>query len=392
MNIALLSLPSNFHCRKWAKGLRRAGANVCVYSFEDGDAGTGIQTVKIPPPLAFHKRYFYPCYELTGKKLLRELKARRTDVLHPLHATPFGTWAVKTGFRPTVVAAIGADIFDFSPQPPPVQWQQNAAFLSAAKRNLLRPFYRKRVLAALNFADKITADNQALCNAIVEGFGVKNEKIELLRWGVDPDMFEDNREADAKINELLRPLSPPVVVVPRGLKPIYRANVILQALDRWLSKERETEGGFVLMTAGYSPDPQLYFRAKRLQAAHPNRVVLIDEQLNEREMGALWKRTDGFVSAPVYDGYSAAVAEGRYVGAVPIVDDSEAVKEWYDGENALVVAPFNAENLSKTLEVFIQNGPRLRQRFAPRNRKWITEHSLLSSSSRRFLKLCETLL
>ncbi len=392
MNVAILSLPSNFHCRKWAKGLRQAGAKVCVYSFEDGDAGPGIDTVKITPPAAFGKRYFYPSYELLGGKLLRELRARRTDVLHPLHVTPFGTWAVKTGFHPTVVAAVGADIFDYSPVPPPVQWQQNTSLFSAVKRKLLRPFYRNRVLSALNFADKITADNQALCKGIIRWFGVESEKIVLLPWGVDPDMFQENPVVNRNIEELLRPLSPPIVLVPRGLKPVYRADVVLETLEVFLQKHSVYPCGFVFMTAGYSPDPRLYFRAQKLQSNHSDKVVLVDRRLNEREMGALWKRADAFVSAPVYDGYSATVAEGRYIGAVPIVDDSEAVLEWFDGENAVVVSPFNAENLLKALKNFVENPREYKQRFAARNRKWIEEHSMLSTSSRRFLRMCETFL
>ncbi|MCS7086093.1 MAG: glycosyltransferase [Bacteroidia bacterium] len=391
MNVALLSQPSNFHCRKWAKGLRQAGARVCVYSFEDGDAGPGVETVRIAPPWAWKDRYFYPSYEFTGERLLRELRARRTHVLHPMHATPFGVWALRTRFRPVVVAAVGADVFDHGPNPPPVQWQQSSSPLSRFKRRILRPFYRSRVRAVLRRADRITADNRALINAIVEGFGVGEEKIELLRWGVDPDMFVPTPEAEAFVEKLLRPLSTPIVLIPRGLKPVYRAETILACVERRLARGSDSSGGFVFLSAGYASDPRLLAQARTLHRLYPDKVALVETQLDEKTMGALWRRVEAFVSAPVYDGYSAAVAEGRYAGAVPIVDDSDAVREWYDGDNAIVVRPFDEPNLYDALELFFARAQDFRARFAERNRRWIERHSLLPEAARRFLQICQNL-
>jgi glycosyltransferase involved in cell wall biosynthesis len=392
VRIALLSQPGNFHCRKWAKGLRTAGADVCVYSFEEGDAGPGVEAVRIPPPFAAGGRYFYPCYETTGKRLKKELLARRTQILHPMHVTPFGVWAMNTGFRPTIAAAVGADVFDHVPRPSTVGWQENLSPLSKLKRRLLRPYYRQRALSALGFADRITADNLALIQTLTRWFGVAREKIELLRWGVDTDMFVHDASAEAAVAQFLAPLSRPIVLAPRGLKPVYRADIILQAVETFLCRYPHIEGGFVFMTAGYASDPVLWRHAKRLQSRFPQRIGLVEEQWNEKRMGALWKRTAAFISAPVYDGYSAAVAEGRYAGAVPIVDDSPAVQEWCNGQNALVVAPFTVTELVDTLARFLTDAPRYIRSIAPVNRRWIEEHSLLSTAAQRFLALSQSLL
>jgi len=189
-HIGLLPLPGNFHCRKWAHALARAGAAVTVFSPE---ADAGLDVVQIPPPVRWGGRYRYPSYLLSAQALRQTLLQRGVDVLHPLHVTPFGFWGALTGVRPMVVAALGADILEYPPrlseQPELAQRNWAATQQEGQLGRLLfyakNRFYRRTVAWTLRHADHITADNQALAHAMTNWFGVPASKITLLRWGVD---------------------------------------------------------------------------------------------------------------------------------------------------------------------------------------------------------------
>lgn len=394
MRLALLSLPGNFHCRKWAGALARAGAKTTVYSFEASEI-PGVECVRIKPPVIWKGRYRFPSYLLAARTLRRELESRRTGVLHPLHLTPFGVWARRSGFRPYIPAAVGADVFEYAQKDlRRGRWADDGAACSRMKDAALRPFYRREVAAVLRDAARVTADNQPLADAMRETFAVPEEKIELLRWGLDPELFDATTDAEAA--RTLRGLNIPedsrLVLSPRGLKPVYQAEAVLQAFAELLADEANGGRQFVALTAGYDSAPGALANARKLAAQYP-RFTLIKGQLSPGQMAALWKRTDVFISVPMYDGYSSAVAEGRYAGAVPVVNAIPGNLELLRDEwNALFVRPFNARNLAAVLRRALNEHERLRPVFAARNRAWILEHGLLDSAARRFLELAEGVL
>ena len=125
--------------------------------------------------------------------------------------------------------------------------------------------------------------------------------------------------------------------------------------------------------------------AMALQNQFPNQFQFIKQQLPRETVAAFWWETFAFLSVPVYDGYSASVAEGRYVGAIPMVNaipgNLEVIRhEW----NGLVINPLSAVSISQTLER-IEQEPEMATVFASRNQSWIRQHSMLKDSARQFL-------
>jgi len=378
MHIALLSLPANFHCRKWAQALQRAGAAVSVYSFEAGEI-PGVRCVRLRAPVRWGGRYRYPSYWLTARSLARRLRRDGVDVLHPLHLTPFGTWAVRSGFRPVIAAAVGADVLEYPPAGESSPWARGRGWDSTAvERNafqdyvgeLRHHFFRRQVTEVVRRSDHLTADNLALLQALEEWFDAPREKLSLLRWGLDPRPFrQSEEEVSTRLRDLGLPPHKRLVLIPRGLRAVYQADVLMAGCQRLLQAgEWPRTHELVVLSAGYAASPAIARQAEALAAAYAP-VHLLAQQLSAEDMAALWLRTDVFLNTPDYDGYSATLSEGRYAGAIPVVNDIPAHRELLQhGHNAFVVTPLTPQRVAASLRTLFGELPaslaRMRARWA----------------------------
>lgn len=398
MHIAVLSDPNNFHTQKWATALLAAGARVTVFSF-DPYHDEGLETVCLTnPPGA---KYNYTSYLRGGKLLAEALQHHQIDVVNALNITPFGVWARQSGFRPLIQSALGADILEY---PPPGKgspelsyrsWanvQGDSGTLPRMKHRILRRFYRRQVARALAAGDLVTGDNQYLVDCIRDWFGVAEEKVRLLRWGVEEKLFEVTPE---QLDDLRQRLGlkagKTLVLSPRGAKAIYQGDIILEGFRRLLEGNRE-DIQCLMLSAGYEIADEVRQKALEL-AERDQRFVFVEESLPREDVYALWNLVDIFVSAPIYDGYSASVAEGRYVGAIPVLNDIPANKELFcHGENGWICDPFSPENLAADLKKIIEHLPELKEKFASVNKQWIREHSLVERNAEKFMEWAENLL
>jgi glycosyltransferase involved in cell wall biosynthesis len=264
-------------------------------------------------------------------------------------------------------------------------------FMSRLKTKLRYRFFRHQVAAALQKSAFITGDNEVLTDAVRDWFGISPKKIHLNRWGVEPEMFAANDAQLAAIRQRFRLTAEQrVVLSPRGMKPIYQGDIIMDAFAALLRDGRAHTGHkYVMLGAGYPVPEAVMQRARALEKEFPN-FIFIPEQLPREVVLHLWNFVDIFVNAPVYDGYSNALAEGRFVGAIPIVNDTPATQELIrHGENGLVVAPFTAPNLANALAESLRHLEAYQPIFAHSNSDWIAENSLLSTNIRDFIACCE---
>jgi glycosyltransferase involved in cell wall biosynthesis len=391
MRIALLSDPTNFHCQKWAVALQRAGAEITVIGFTTAEL-PNVEVIAFPTTAQRLRYYdFWYCRKALKKTLLK----KGIQLLHPLHLTPYGSWGYWSGFRPMVPAAMGADVFEYIPEYQPLitrHWDSNT--LQAPtwwQRQMLswrRWWFRKQVRQLLAAVDWLTADNMPLCKALSTYFRVLPSQVRLLRWGIDPELFDTITESDsvAVYRQLGISVMRPLIFSPRGARPLYQADIILKAFEYILQNQLITDHHFLLLGAGYTAGTEIVNQARTLQTRYPNQFTFYGDQLTARQMAALWRCTTIFVSAPVYDGYSAALAEGRYAGAIPIVNaipgNEEVITDRYNG---LIVSPFSAEKLAEAVLFAYQQRASIQPIFAERNRNWIIGNSLLAVAANQFI-------
>ncbi len=388
MHIGILSQPSNFHCQKWAKALKKAGNQVTIFSLEN---------FKINDIHCIHlnknkKSWSYGDFYFSKNRLKEALKSEKIDILHPLHLTPYGVWGIWSEFQPIIPAAMGADVFEYLPNNviPELnyrQWKnltQNHHFFYQMKNFLLKKYHKKMVQKVLNKANFITADNQTLIDALIKYFNVPFQKLLLQRWGVEEEIFHtiSENEFSYTFKKLGIHTEYPIILSPRGLMPIYQADIILNSFTQLVSQFNNFQ--FVMLSSGYPLPPKLQKQIDILEAKFTN-FKCIKSQITRDEMAVLWKKTKIFISAPIYDGYSAALAEGRYVGAIPIVNNIPGNLEVIENEvNGMIVHPFTSDNLTKTIFQVLEKLDEYYENFKLINQNWISQNGLLKNDAENF--------
>ena len=392
MHIAVLCDPASFHTQKWAQALQRNGAEVTVFSFSD-EKIEGVRCVKIKP---WGGRLTFAAFRRSGPRLKQALLKHKVDVLNPINITPYGVWAARSGFRPLAAVSMGADILEYPPArsaAPDVAWMQTdpPGFVGKVANRFRHRYFRKLVKEALDVASFVTGDNLVLVHAVRDWFGIAEDKLQLNRWGVEPPLFEVSEAEKESLRKQFE-IEPgqPVVLSPRGMKPIYQGELILDAFAKLLEEGRTEK--FIMLSAGYAISKAVRKRSAELSERFPNFHYEADVIPRERVL-QLWSLVDTFISAPVYDGYSNALAEGRYAGAVALVNAIPGNLEVVEHDvHGLVVDPFIANNLTVDLRYTLNNLEALKARFAPVNKTWIEANSVMDVNIKRFLERCEELL
>ncbi len=392
MHLGILSQPSNFHCQKWAKALQNAGHTITVISLEP-------YTIPNVPCINLNKKdtWDYQDFYFTRKKLKEVLKTEKIEVLHPLHLTPYGVWGYWADFQPMIPAAMGADVFEYLPYHaiPELAYRHwknltfQPNFFSRLKNWATKSFHKSMVKKVLMHSQYITADNQTLIKALNEYFHVPLEKLVLQRWGIEEEIFHLIEESDYTyvLQKYGLDAEQPIILSPRGLMPVYQADIILNAFAKLVSEYKNYQ--WVMLSAGYSIPITLKSFIYSLEQKHKN-FHCIKVQIPREEMAVLWKKTKVFISAPIYDGYSAAIAEGRYVGAIPVVNKIPGNEEVIQNEvNGIIVHPFTPSNLTKTLKKILDDIDTWYSQFLPINQDWIQKHGLIQHDAKQFSEFLE---
>jgi glycosyltransferase involved in cell wall biosynthesis len=124
-----------------------------------------------------------------------------------------------------------------------------------------------------------------------------------------------------------------------------------------------------------------------------NHFYLLEARLAPEQMAAIWWRTRLFLATPLFDGYSSALAEGRYVGAIPVVNAIPAHRELLTHQhNAWYVAPLTVQGLVNALATLLQDSAAWQARLAQPNQAWIQANGMLQPNATAFLALAESLL
>ena len=82
-------------------------------------------------------------------------------------------------------------------------------------------------------------------------FAVPEKKMKLLRWGVEPELFQANENQSEQIRKKfgIQP-GQPVIFSPRGAKAIYQGDIIIDAFEKLLVAGH-SECRFIMLGAGY---------------------------------------------------------------------------------------------------------------------------------------------
>jgi glycosyltransferase involved in cell wall biosynthesis len=287
---------------------------------------------------------------------------------------------------------MGADILEYPPKPgdsPFATWtnQEKPKLKGRLLNRLKYHFYRFHVKRALDASAFITGDNLELVNSVIDWFQIPPEKVHLNRWGVEENLFHPkaNRLEELRKKYGIQP-NQQVILSPRGMKPIYQGELILDAFEKLVPQHPEVK--FIMFSAGYEVSKAVKEKAVLLGKNHPNFYYEFG-LIPREEVIELWSLVDMFISAPLYDGYSNAVAEGRYGGAIPIVNTIPGNLEILEhGKTGWFVDPFTSENLASAIQTLLPDLATYKKEFHEVSLPWLLEHSELNGNIRKFIALC----
>jgi len=305
MRIVFVANHGSVHTRRWVAFFAKRGHDVTVVTCGGGDAvdleedGTpvrrGYTVHELGPPRFGKLGYVLKIFR--ARALIRRLQP---EVVHAHWVTSYGLLALCAGVRPLVVTAHGDDVL-------------------IAPRN---PLFKRIVQRVLRAAELITVPSDTMRDAVSELLGPEHPReISVFQYGVEVRRLTQvsERERAALPPRAERPVR---IVSARAFLHLYRIDVLLDALarlrDEGLAFECELFGDGPLRA-------ELEQQAERLGLADSCRF---HGAVSPLEVERWVARSDVYVSVAESDGVSLALLEALALGAVPVLSDIPANRDW----------------------------------------------------------------
>jgi teichuronic acid biosynthesis glycosyltransferase TuaC len=248
----------------------------------------------------------------------RRLRAADYDLIDAHYVYPDGLAAVMLGAllkKPVVVSARGSDISLF-PQ-----------------YRLIRPL----VKLVLKRADAVIAVAQSLKDVMVQ-LGCPENKIKVIRNGIDPEKFRPQCRADAR-RELGLPDHSPILLAVGGLTANKGFHVLIEAVAR-LRRNRPDVTLLIVGDGAHRSRLEQQIRSLNLE----NNVKLMGSRPNS-DLSSLYSAADLFCLASEREGCPNVVLEALACGCPVIATRAGGISE-------IVSAPSLGVLVDRTAEAF----------------------------------------
>lgn len=300
LRLAFLADPNSIHTRRWVAWFARAGHDVHIIDPFGVQVAPGLAdgvSVDAYGPLP---RGLPLVGLLSRRRAVRgELARLGTQVLHAHSVRRYAWLAALSGFHPLVVSPWGSDILRVSGHQVRTRWWNGFA---------------------LRRADLVTVSSEGMRAASIRS-GARAERIELVHHGVDMRQFAPGDPGPA-IHRLVRGDGAPVIVSPRTILPLYRQEVVVDAVAALAARGIPA----TLVMSARAADPA-YLDALRTRAASAgigNRLRVLDDVPHE-QLGDLFRLADVVVSVPESDSFPVTLLEAMACGRPIVVSDLPAV-------------------------------------------------------------------
>ena len=312
LSLAFLGDPNSIHLRRWVSFFAERGHRVTLLVPEGLELEPGLaDSIEVERFRRFNPRsLFAPVGFLRSRASIRSAVARvRPDIVNAHFLTVHGWHAWMAGFHPYAVTLWGSDIYVG-----PRKWR--AVGMMAG--------------LTLRAADQVMADSEDLRRG-AEELGARPDRTELIGWGVDVARFSGG-PAPAALRSRLGLDGRRVVFSPRAIAPLYRQNVVVDALARLPSDVS-------VVMSRHNADPAEVAAIERQAASLglADRLVLVPG-IAHSEMPDFLRLADVVVSVPASDSTSVTTLEAMACERQVVAADLPSVREWLgDLDPALIV-------------------------------------------------------
>lgn len=258
----------------------------------------------------------------------------QADVFHAHYAAEYGTWlAALLRRHPLVITVMGGDVL-------------------FTEQGSLGTIGRWLTTFALRKADYVTAKSKRLAITL-EQLGVKPSRIEVVYWGVEPDLFYPDKDAGALRREKWGVASnKQILFCPRMLQPLYNQNLLVAALPKILDVFPDTH----LVLSGYGKNEEYSELIEdQVRNLGLEKHLTVVEGLQRPEMASAYNTADMVISIPSSDGMPQSVLEAMACEKPLIISDLEHYRELFsDGETAALVK-LDPDSIAKRVIGLLRN-------------------------------------
>jgi glycosyltransferase involved in cell wall biosynthesis len=319
VRIAFLGDGSLNHVRRWVGYFHERAHDVLLLSFER------VEGCHFPAK-RFRRRLPTKLigYLSAIASIRREIESFSPDLVSALYVGGYGFVAAKSGHRPLAVSSLGSDLL--------VDYRASLV-------------HRLQIRSVLRSADLIITDAEEL-SRIAISIGANPRKILKAYMGIDERVFFPPESTPA---ERLPADGRPRVISTRNLHPIYDVGLLVEAAPFILEKRDA-----LFIVCGDGPERgRLEEQVKRLGLA---RSFIFRGRLEPPEIARELRAADAYVSTSRSDSTSVSLLEAMACGAIPVVTDLPANREWItDGENGLIAKCGDPGSLAAAILEAIEN-------------------------------------
>lgn len=273
------------------------------------------------------------------QKLIKEINP---DLVHAHFITKYGFHLPGGKKYPTIVSAWGDDILILPP------------------KNRLIHIYTKKIL---NRVDLIYAVSYDIYHHIIEDFGIKENKIRYLPFGIDPSVFHPGSEEERCDGSYFHIFS------NRGFDPVYDMDTLVKGFEQ--AYRRNNDLRLILKGEG----PQKNEIMNHVEKNGLNDVVNFQERTDYSEVSLDYRKYDLFVNTSLSDGTPVSLLEAMSSGLPVISTHVGGIPEWIiNGENGILIPVKRPDILAEKILQMASDG-HLRGKISANARKTVIDRA-----------------
>ncbi len=286
LRVALLGDLATVHTRRLRDGLVARGLQVKAFSMEAFE-GEGVY---VPPVLHRPQQLRYL---LSAPRMAQALGGFSPQVIVAVSLANYGLLAWILNLDPTYLMIWGSDL------------------LFSARKTPLHRWVARRIL---RHARRINVDSTDMFHDLVSVWGMTPERVDFMTWGLSERWFAPLAD---------KPPAPPWrVASTRRLDPDMDPLTLIRGFARAV---REGFEGILDLAGDGVLRKRCEEEVRRLGLQ--NRIRFLGARASS-EIQRLLDRYHIFVAAPLVDSTSVSLLEAMSRGAIPVVSDLPANREW----------------------------------------------------------------
>jgi len=359
MILLLIADGRSIHTQRWAEYFAGHGYDVHLITYDPMDRVIPGVTEHVLPS---RWKNLYLSY-IPRHIAIRHLVARiNPDLIHVHFIAKYGFHLLCLGGRrPSLVSAWGDDV------------------LILPRKSCLIAFVTKKVLDSV---DLIYAVSRNISDHIVRDFGIPEQKVHYLPFGIDTDIFSplpSPRQGDFPIIE---------VFSNRGFFPVYDNETLIRGFDLAYRQNPALR----LTLKGDGP-LELSVRAL-VSTLGLSDVVKFKKKTDYIDVPNDYRQTHIFITTSISDGTPVSILEAMASGLPCIATSVGGIPEWIeDGMTGLLIPPGSPESVAAAI-LSLAADPALRTRLGTAARDVVVKNgqwkTLMAQAEKDYLALIET--